>query len=313
MPGGDDDESSISLVCDLVRRRETPMATGVVKFFNNERGYGFIKQDNAGRDVFVHITTVERAGLKSLTEGQRISFDVEPDKKGKGPKAVNLLVVSGRVLPTIQATNKGVSRGRIHRSTLPPDMIRRIASLSHMQLLDTIQLWKNCLRRLRDQRTPSERANARALLDAIGEEWSKRARAGFFEWPSTEAYPGRAGLDTRAWVPDGMLRCVGYKVCINGLNNNERRLILDQLFQGQLPPAFPPEYLNEWSDPGTASRLQKLAVTIAALTRNARRRLDSQIETAIMHWEHDLEYLYNEFYVGQFGFAWLLGKINKQS
>src|ERR1041384_4907870 len=70
-----------------------PMAqTGVVKFFNAERGYGFIKPDDGARDVFVHITAVEQAGLKSLNEGQRISFDVEPDKKGKGPKAVNLVV-----------------------------------------------------------------------------------------------------------------------------------------------------------------------------------------------------------------------------
>jgi CspA family cold shock protein len=65
---------------------------GVVKFFNGERGYGFIKPDDGGRDVFVHITAVEQAGLKSLNEGQRISFDVEPDKKGKGPKAVNLVI-----------------------------------------------------------------------------------------------------------------------------------------------------------------------------------------------------------------------------
>src|SRR5689334_15038894 len=72
-----------------------PMAmTGTVKFFNGERGYGFIKPDDGGRDVFVHITAVERAGLKDLTEGQRISFEVEPDKKGKGPKAVNLVVSS---------------------------------------------------------------------------------------------------------------------------------------------------------------------------------------------------------------------------
>src|SRR6516162_11805863 len=70
-----------------------PMAmAGTVKFFNAERGYGFIKPDDGGRDVFVHVTAVERAGLKSLTEGQRISFDVEPDKKGKGPKAVNLVI-----------------------------------------------------------------------------------------------------------------------------------------------------------------------------------------------------------------------------
>ena len=64
---------------------------GTVKFFNSERGYGFIKPDDGGRDVFVHITAVERAGMKSLNEGQRINFDVEPDKKGKGPKAVNLV------------------------------------------------------------------------------------------------------------------------------------------------------------------------------------------------------------------------------
>jgi CspA family cold shock protein len=62
--------------------------TGTVKFFNGERG------DDGGRDVFVHITAVERAGLKDLTEGQRITFEVEPDKKGKGPKAVNLLISS---------------------------------------------------------------------------------------------------------------------------------------------------------------------------------------------------------------------------
>ena len=75
--------------------RSFPMAmTGTVKFFNSERGYGFIKPDDGGRDVFVHVTAVERAGLKALTEGQRISFEVEPDKKGKGPKAVNLVVQS---------------------------------------------------------------------------------------------------------------------------------------------------------------------------------------------------------------------------
>ena len=66
--------------------------TGTVKFFNGERGYGFIKPDDGGRDVFVHITAVERAGLKTLNEGQRITFEVEPDKKDKGPKAVNLVV-----------------------------------------------------------------------------------------------------------------------------------------------------------------------------------------------------------------------------
>ena len=66
--------------------------SGTVKFFNAQKGYGFIKPDDGGRDIFVHITAVERSGLADLAEGQRISFDVEPDKKGKGPKAVNLVV-----------------------------------------------------------------------------------------------------------------------------------------------------------------------------------------------------------------------------
>jgi CspA family cold shock protein len=63
---------------------------GTIKFFNADKGYGFIKPSDGGRDIFVHITAVEQAGLASLNEGQKISFEVEPDKKGKGPKAVNL-------------------------------------------------------------------------------------------------------------------------------------------------------------------------------------------------------------------------------
>ena len=65
---------------------------GTVIFFNAEKGYGFIKPDDGGKDIFVHITAVDRAGLKSLAEGQKITFEIEPDKKGKGPKAVDLQV-----------------------------------------------------------------------------------------------------------------------------------------------------------------------------------------------------------------------------
>ena len=64
--------------------------TGTVKFFNSEKGYGFIKPDDGSRDVFVHVSAVMSSGLGTLNEGQRVSFDIEPDKHGKGPKAVNL-------------------------------------------------------------------------------------------------------------------------------------------------------------------------------------------------------------------------------
>ena len=64
--------------------------SGTVKFFNQSKGYGFITPDEGGKDVFVHVTAVERSGIGSLDEGTRVSFDTEPDKRGKGPKAVNL-------------------------------------------------------------------------------------------------------------------------------------------------------------------------------------------------------------------------------
>ena len=61
-----------------------------MKFFNNEKGFGFIQPDDGSRDVFVHISAVTSSGIGTLNEGQRLSFEVEPDKRGKGPKAVNL-------------------------------------------------------------------------------------------------------------------------------------------------------------------------------------------------------------------------------
>lgn len=65
------------------------MTTGTVKFFNENKGYGFIAPDGGGNDAFVHVTAVERAGMRSLRENQRISYDLEQDKRGK-MSAVNL-------------------------------------------------------------------------------------------------------------------------------------------------------------------------------------------------------------------------------
>lgn len=64
--------------------------TGTIKFYNDQKGYGFITPDGGGKDVFVHVTAVEQSGIRSINEGFRVSFDTEPDKRGKGPKAVNL-------------------------------------------------------------------------------------------------------------------------------------------------------------------------------------------------------------------------------
>ncbi|MBY8827564.1 cold-shock protein [Hephaestia mangrovi] len=63
--------------------------TGTVKFFNADKGYGFIAPDGGGNDAFVHITAVERAGMQTLTQDQRVQYDLEEDRRGK-MSAVNL-------------------------------------------------------------------------------------------------------------------------------------------------------------------------------------------------------------------------------
>ena len=65
------------------------MASGKVKWFNSQKGYGFIQPTNGGADVFVHITAVERAGMDGLQEGQTLSYDLEQGQRGR-VSAVNL-------------------------------------------------------------------------------------------------------------------------------------------------------------------------------------------------------------------------------
>lgn len=64
--------------------------TGTVKFFNTSKGFGFITPDGGAKDVFVHVSALERSGIPYLQDGQKVTFETEPDRQGKGPKAVNL-------------------------------------------------------------------------------------------------------------------------------------------------------------------------------------------------------------------------------
>lgn len=65
------------------------MASGTVKFFNTQKGFGFIAPDTGGKDVFVHVSALERAGMSGLGEGQKISYEMEKDQRGR-ESAVNL-------------------------------------------------------------------------------------------------------------------------------------------------------------------------------------------------------------------------------
>ena len=69
------------------------MSIGTVKWFNEQKGFGFIQPDNGGQDAFVHISAVERAGMASLVEGQKISYEMETDKRSGKQAAGNLQAV----------------------------------------------------------------------------------------------------------------------------------------------------------------------------------------------------------------------------
>lgn len=68
------------------------MATGTVKWYNDQKGYGFIQPDAGGKDVFVHVTAVQRAGLNGLNDGQKVSYELEVDRRTGRESAVSISV-----------------------------------------------------------------------------------------------------------------------------------------------------------------------------------------------------------------------------
>jgi hypothetical protein len=126
-----------------------------------------------------------------------------------------------------------------------------------------------------------------------------------FTWPTTIANVGAQDFPGNIFKhEEGMLRHYGYKVGIQGLDESERLKILDSIFLYPLIPMDDSEYVNEWGEPNTARRLQKLAESIAAFTRNAKRRNESSFSKAIQDWEADLAYLKKAYYDNCFSFTW---------
>jgi len=189
-------------------------------------------------------------------------------------------------------------------------MTKIIEQIPKMKMRDTVNLWRNAIRILGDDAKKKQHATADAVLNAIKREWIRRRRdpispEDIFDWPSTEAAPGSGYLYTEDWIKEGVLQYMGYRVGnTDGEPPRIREKILSEIFKGPIPPAFPPNYLEEWGEPTTVVRLRKLAETIAALTRNAKRRRDARMRAAVRDWEADLEFLYHEYYVGKFYFAW---------
>lgn len=191
----------------------------------------------------------------------------------------------------------------------PDSALRLIPKLPGMKPQEIAQLFVNSVGNLADPAKAYLHDATRMLLDAISDEWRHREKAGnpddYFQWPSTDAAGGDGGLTGRHWPAEGLLKFMGYTVgATQGERAQVRELILARVFSDHLPQIVSPDYMMEWGRPKTAGRLRKMAETIAALTRNAKRRRDRSFDQAIRDWEHDLSFLYHTYYVGHFGFGW---------
>ncbi len=183
-----------------------------------------------------------------------------------------------------------------------------LPDVRRMTTRQTVTLWQNAQRILRDPAKAAQHDNGRRVLDEIHIEWARRwdnPQERPFDWPSTDAKAGHGQLSTEQWIKEGLLKEMGYQVGLgNGSPPMQREAILSGIFECVVPPIFVASYATEWGRPKSAERLRKMAETVAALVRNAKRRRDARMGSAIKDWESDLEFLYFEYYVDRFHFAW---------
>lgn len=203
--------------------------------------------------------------------------------------------------------NTQIPRRKVDVETL----VARVGASSQEKLR---VLYLNATRLLADPRKADDHGAAKRIVAMVVDEFARRGagrshRASTkdmscgFAWPATEASSGRARVQFDE-LGEGMLGFFDYRVGNNGLSTSERHRILDAVFEQELPPVFDPEYMDSWGEPGSPERLHKMARSLAAFARNAKRHQDMDYRAAIEAWEDDLDYLHDEYYTGRFNFAW---------
>ncbi len=124
-----------------------------------------------------------------------------------------------------------------------------------------------------------------------------------FDWPTTNIVPGRDDIEETDWPQEGLLSVMGYHVGGSGIGVYSRHEILDSIMLKHVPNVQSPEYMQEWGEPKTGTRLKKLANTIASFVRNAKRRTNPP-EEAIDDWKNDLAWLKEKYYNNRYRFRW---------
>jgi hypothetical protein len=179
-------------------------------------------------------------------------------------------------------------------------------------LLQVVYL--NCTKTLRKESSQERREEAKEVIAIIVAEYLERRQSrpqrqpvdasGGFAWPKTEVRGTRPGAEYFDDLGQGMLSFFEYRVGNHGLSSDERRDILDAIFEQELPPVLDPEAMDSWGEPESPERLRRMARSLAFLTRSAKLREDMDYDAAIADWEDDLDYLYDTYYVDRFDFAW---------
>ncbi|WP_156667084.1 hypothetical protein [Rhizobium bangladeshense] len=171
-----------------------------------------------------------------------------------------------------------------------------------------VKLAERWLRQLKlaENQTASEEVRKMALVQlAKIEQEMASLDIDHFKWPSSEALNGSGDLSSFDAPNDGVLSFFGYEVGKSSrLNSSTRYAVLDRVFRIILPPILPTTHMVLWGPANSGRRLKKIAETIAAFARNAKRRRNPSYGQAIDDWEYDLQRLHDALYVGRFDFGW---------
>lgn len=219
-------------------------------------------------------------------------------------------LVQGRSLSGSPRSIRSQRKPARRYGVTPEGALSILPKLADMRLDQLRAVWENAVGILANPKRANLHNAATIILDEIERQWHARSKKPitseeFFKWPSTEATPGATKIILDHLLQGGLLSYLGYRVGnTQGVSSYVRHQILCQIFERHLPPVFPTHYLVEWSSARSSGRLRKMAETLAAFVRNAKRRDEDTLFDAIRPWEADLRFLYERYYVGHFHFAW---------
>jgi len=180
---------------------------------------------------------------------------------------------------------------------------------SSLERRDVRKLYESVLHRLNElesmAKAQSEDGKLRLRLQAVEKLRNQAENTDVFEWfkwPTTVALMGDGTLDASGWYALGLFKSVGYHVGNDGEHVDVRRYILDCVFHNELPRVNSDEYMSEFAAPQSSQRLRKMANVLASSAVKLKARMHADCSQAIDDYEADLEYLYDEYYVGVFHF-----------